>query len=146
GNCNEPSQAQALGLLEQATRIDLYPRWSRNRQKDGLDSRQGAQGVANEIRIAGRIDQMDLLALPGQMAEVAVDREMPTLLLIIEVERARPVVHRPLACRGSRRVEEGVGKAGLARRPMSSQGNVADISDVIGRGHGSYLRNGGCSA
>ena len=79
---------------------------------------------------------MDLLAVPGQMPKVAIDREMPALFLVINIQGAGAIVHRSLACDGAGREEQGVGKAGLARRPMSSQGDVADVGDVISRGHG----------
>ena len=70
------------------------------------------------------------------MAEVAVDREVPAFLLLVDVEDAGPVVDGALAIGRAGGEEQGVGKTGLARRPMSSEGDVADIRDVIRRGHG----------
>ena len=51
-----------------------------------------ARGAADEIGIARRVDQMNLLSRPGEMAEVAVDGEMPAFFFFIDVERARAVV------------------------------------------------------
>ena len=116
--------------------LTSIPDGSGDGQDHVFDGRQRAQGIADEVGIAGRVDQVDLLAVPGQMPEVAVDREMPALLLVVDVEGAGAVVHRALAAGGAGGEEQGVGKAGLARRPMSSQGDVADIGDVISRGHG----------
>ena len=78
---------------------------------------------------------MDLLSGPGQVSEVAVDREVPAFLLLVNVEGAGAVVNGTLATGRAGGEEQGVGKTGLARRPMSSQGDVADIRDVIRRGH-----------
>ena len=94
------------------------------------------EGVADEVGVAGRVDQVDLLALPFEVEEVAVDGEVPAFLLVVDVGDAGPVVDRAAAVGGPGGEEQGVGKAGLARRPMSGQGNVADVGDVIGRGHG----------
>ena len=47
-----------------------------------------------------------------------------------------PSSTEPLRGDGAGGEEQGVGKAGLARRPMSSQGDVPDVGDVIRRGHG----------
>ena len=101
-----------------------------------LDGGQGAQGVADEVGVAGRVDQVDLLALPLEVEQVAVDGEVPAFLLVVDVGDAGPVVDRASPVGGAGGEEQGVGKAGLARRPMSGQGNVADVGDVIGRGHG----------
>jgi hypothetical protein len=61
---------------------------------------------------------------------------MASFLFVFDVRHTGPVIDRPASIGGAGGEEEGVGKAGLARRPMSSQGNVADICDVIGRGQG----------
>ena len=79
---------------------------------------------------------MDLLAGPGEMPQVAVDREMPAFLFFVDVEIAGAVVDRALAAGRAGGEKQGVGKTGLARRPMTSEGDVPDILDVIGRGHG----------
>ena len=79
-----------------------------------------AQGVADEVGVSGGVDQVDLLVRPGQVSEVAVDREVPAFLLLVDVEGAGPVVHGTLATGRAGGEKQGVGKAGLARRPMSS--------------------------
>ncbi len=136
GDHDEPAQAQPARLLEQPARVDLDPRRSRDGHDHVFDGRQRTEGIADEVGIAGRVDQVDLLAGPGEMPQVAVDREMPAFLFFVDVEGAGAVVDRALAAGRAGGEKQGVGKAGLARRPMSSEGDVADIGDVIGRGHG----------
>src|SRR5512135_2470963 len=74
------------------------------------------------------------------MPHVAIDREMPALFFVVDVQRAGAVVHRSLAGDRSGREQEGVGKAGLARRPMPSERDIPDIRDVISRPHETFSR------
>ena len=53
---------------------------------------EGAEGVADEVGVAGGVDQVDLLAGPFEVEEVAVDGEVPALLLVLDVADARAVV------------------------------------------------------
>ena len=70
---------------------------------DVLDGGQGAQGVADEVGIAGRVDQVDLLARPLEVEQVAVDGEVPAFLLVVDVGEAGPVVDRAPRGRWRRR-------------------------------------------
>ncbi len=101
-----------------------------------FDGGQRTECVADEVGIAGRVDQVDLLAGPGEMTQVAIDREMPAFLFFVDVEGAGAVVDRALAVGRAGGEKQGVGKTRLARRPMTSEGDVPDIGDVISRGHG----------
>ena len=132
---DDPAQLQAGRFLEDPAGVDLDARVGRDGDDHVLDRRQGAQGVADEVGVAGRVDQVDLLARPFEVEQVAVDGEVAAFFLVVDVGDARAVVDRAAAVGGAGGVEQGVGKRRLARRPMSSQGNVADIGDVIGRGH-----------
>ena len=136
GDHDKPAQAEPARFLKQPAGVDLDPGRSRDGHDHVFDRRQGAQGVADEVGIAGRVDQVDLLAGPGEMPQVAVDREMPAFLFFVDVERAGAVVDRALAAGRAGGEKQGVGKTRLARRPMTSEGDVPDIGDVIGRGHG----------
>ena len=111
------------------------PGRSRNGHHHVFDGGQGTQGVADEVGVAGRVDQVDLLAGPGEMPQVAVDREMPAFLFFVDVEVAGAVVDRALAAGRAGGEKQGVGKTRLTRRPMTSEGDVPDIVHVISRGH-----------
>src|SRR5205807_4462938 len=52
-----------------------------NDDESGFHSDQGFERAPNKIRIAGRVQQVDLFALMLQMQEASVDGEMPLLLL-----------------------------------------------------------------
>jgi hypothetical protein len=70
------------------------------------------------------------------MEQVTVDCEMTSFFFVFHVGDAGAVIDGPSARSGARREEKGVGKARLARRPMSSEGDVPDIGNMIRRGHG----------
>ena len=61
---------------------------------------------------------------------------MPAFLFFVDVEGAGAVVDRALAGGRAGGEKQGVGKTRLARRPMTSEGDVPDIGDVVSRGHG----------
>ncbi len=136
GQGDQAAEPEPARLLDEPTGVDLDPGVGRDRHDHVLDGGQGAEGVADEVRVSRRVDQVDLLAGPLAMERVAIDREVATFLFVFRVGKACPVVDGAESPRDAGDVEHGVGQAGLARRPMSSQGNVADIGDVINRGHG----------
>jgi hypothetical protein len=67
---------------------------------------------------------VDLLVIPGQVSEVAVDGEMPAFLLLVDVEGTGPVVDGTLATGRAGGEKQGVGKAGLARRPCPARATL----------------------
>jgi hypothetical protein len=136
GQRDQAAEAEASGLEVDPPGVDLDPRRRGDGQDDILDGRQRAQGMADEVGIAGRVNQVNLLARPLAVERVAVDREVPALFFVLGVGQAGAVVDRPPALGDSGGVEQGVGQAGLAGRSVTGQGNVADIGDVIRRGHG----------
>ncbi len=129
------AEFRARGFVEDPAGVDLDAGRRADGENDVLDGCQCAQGAADEIGISGGIDQVDLLAVGLEVEEVAVDGEMAAFLFVFDVGDTGSVVDRPAAVGGACGIKKGVGKAGLARRPMSSEGNVADVCDVIGRGH-----------
>ena len=135
GDHDESAEAEAAGFLKDAPGVDLDAGRARDCDDDVFDRRECTQRATDEIGVARRIDQVDLFAGPGEVPEVAIDGEMPAFLFFVDVKRARAVVDRTLAIDRPGREKKGVGQCGFARRPMSSQGNVADISDMICRGH-----------
>ena len=136
GDHDEPAQSEPARLLKQSASVDLDAGRPRHGHDHVFNGGQGAQGIADKVGIAGRVDQVDLLAGPGEMAQVAVDREVPAFLFLVDVEVAGAVVDRALAVGRAGGEKQGVGKTRLTRRPMTSEGDVPDIGYVVSRGHG----------
>ena len=127
GQGDDPAEPQPARLLGDLAGVDLDARGGRDGDDHVLDGGQGAQGVADEVGVARRVDEVDLLALPLEVEQVAVDGQVPSFLLVVDVGDAGAVVDRASPVGGAGGEEQGVGKARLARRPMTGQGNVPDV-------------------
>ncbi len=101
GDGDEPAQLQLARFLENPARVDLDAGGAGNGDQNVLNGGEGGDGAADEVGIAGRIDQVDLAAMPFEVAQMAIDREMPAFFLVIDVEQAGAVVGRALAGRSA---------------------------------------------
>src|SRR5262249_40470429 len=124
-------QAAAAGLVEQPAGVDLDAGRRGDDDDGGFDGAQGGQGAADEVGGAGGGEQVDVLALVLQVQDAGVDGEMALVLLLVVVGNAGAVLGAAAAVDGPRGVEQGVGKRGLARRPVSRQGDVPDVFDAM---------------
>ena len=64
---NRPSPSRPASW-KIAAGVDLDAGRGRDGDDDVLDGRQGLQGVADEVGVAGGVDQVDLLPLPFEVA------------------------------------------------------------------------------
>ncbi len=125
GQGDQPAELEADGLLEDAPGVDLDARWGRDRQDEVLDGGEGAEGVADEVGVAGAVDQVDLLVLPLAVEQVAVDGEMPAFLLVLDVGDARAVVHAAAAIRRRPRRRAGRRPAWSCPTPRDRPGQCS---------------------
>ena len=107
-------QAALAGLVEHAARVDLDAVGGGDDDDRGLDGVQRAQGLADEVGLAGRVEQVDVLALVLEVQDAGVDRELVFVLLVVEVGDAGAVVDAAAAVDGLGLEEQGVGQRGLA--------------------------------
>ncbi len=124
-------QAALAGLVEHAARVDLDAVGRRHDHYHVLDGGQRPQGGADESGIAGRVEQVDVLALVLQVQDAGVDGEVALVFFLVVVGDAGAVVHAAAAIDGLGLEQQGVGKRGLARRPMSRQGDVPNVRHLI---------------
>jgi hypothetical protein len=82
-------------------------------------------GVVQERRVSWRVDQTQLVLLPGDVMERRGDRGLAALLLGLGVERGRAVVDAADARGRAGGEQHGVGDAGLARAALPDDGDVA---------------------
>ena len=94
-------------------------------QHDVLDGGQGAEGVADEVGVAGRVDQVDLLAVQLEVEQVAVDGEVAAFLLVVDVGDAGAVVDRAAAIGGAGGEEQGVGQGWSCPTPHVQPGQCS---------------------
>ena len=124
-------QAALAGLVEQAARVDLDAVGRRHDHQHVLDRAQRTQGRTDEGRIAGCVEQVDLPALVFQVQDAGIDGEMALVFFLVVVGNAGAVIHAAATIDGLGLIQKGVGQRGFARRPMSRQGDVANVRYLI---------------
>ena len=127
---DDPAQAELARLLEHASRIDPEARVGVDDDGRGVDGVQGADRLADEVGIAGRVDQVEVLAGVIEMNQRRFDRVVVVLFFFVEIADARAVVDagRPLDRSGGG--ENVVCQRGLSGRSMATKSNVADVLDL----------------
>ena len=127
----QPGQAVLLGLVEHAAGVDFDAVDGGDDDGGGLDGIQRFEGGADEVGIAGGIEQVDELVLVFEMQDGGVDREVVLVFFVVVVGDAGAVVHVAHAVDRVGHVEQGIGQRGLAARTMPDKGNGADVAFVI---------------
>ena len=74
---------------------------------------EGGERVRQEARLARRVDQVDLAAVPLERRQRGGDRHLARLLVRRRVGDRRPVSHRAKAVDRSRLIQEGLVQRGL---------------------------------
>src|SRR5690606_8315809 len=88
---------------------------------------QHALDLAAEVRVSGRVDDVDAVALPGDGGVLGQDRDATFLLLVV-------AVHHALGEHGAfgeraRLLEQAVDEGGLAVVDVGDDGDVAEAFD-----------------
>ncbi len=94
--------------------------------------RQHRLGAAQQVEVAGRVDQVDVPALTIEVTDGAIERVPQFLFMGIGVAdggAARQFAH---AGGGARAVQQRFRQQGLARAGLAEQGQIADICGGIG--------------
>src|SRR5262249_53856092 len=87
---------------------------------------------------AGRVEQVDALALVVEVQDAGVDGEVALLLLVVVVGDAAAVVHAAAPVHGAALEQQAVRQRGLARGAVAGQGDVADVFRPV-LGHDAFL-------
>ena len=119
--------AHLAGDLPEALGLDL-------RTGDGVDDEQRHLGglhagdrVADEVGVAGGVDDVDLDAVVHDGREREVDRELALDLLGVVVEGRVTVVDGAEPLRRAGQEEHRLGERGLARTAVADEHDVADL-------------------
>ena len=86
--------------------------------------------VALEARLAGRVDQVDLPALPLEVAERRRDRHLALLLVLVPVGDRRALLDDAEPVRRAGLEEHRLDERGLAGAAVTDDGDVADLSGL----------------
>ena len=129
----EHDDAAAAGLarfLPGAAGVDLDAGVGVDRDEGRLDGAQGADHLADEVGVAGRVDEVEALAGVVEVDDARFDRVLVVLLLFVEVADARAGVDAGVALHRAACDEQVVDQRGLAGVAVAAEGDVANVGDV----------------
>ena len=118
GDDDNPSQAGVPGLLEDSAGVDADAGVRVDGDHRGFYPAQGADGLPNEIGIAGRIDQVEVFTGMREMDEAGFDGVFVMLLFFVEVADAGTVVDTSGASDGTGLLQDVIDQCGLPARPV----------------------------
>ncbi len=130
---DDPAEADLAGFVKHAARVDLDTRVGVDHDRRGLGGVHGGDGLADEVGIARRVDDVEPLALVVEVEDVRLDRIVVLLFYRIEVADAGAVVYAGRPSDGAGDSEHLVGQGALAGVPVAAKDNVADVFDFSDR-------------
>src|SRR5581483_7879671 len=92
-----------------------------------VDGAQRGRDVADEVRVPGRVDEVDLVAVDLERRERHRQRDVPALLLGVEVRDGVAVLDPPHPVDRSRAEEQRLGQRRLPRTAVADERHVADL-------------------
>ena len=105
--------------------------WAASTTQDhALAGGQAAADLVAEVDVAGRVDQVEDVALPVDADVLGLDRDAPLALEVHRVEVLRPHV---AGVDGAGELEDAVGERALAVVDVGDDREVADAGEVHGR-------------
>ncbi len=139
GDAQDAAQARVARFLPHAARVHLDAGVGVDRDDRRFDRPQCADRLADEIRVAGRVDHVESLAGVIEVDDRGFDRVLVMLFLFVEVADAGAVIDAGLAGDRARLHEQVIDERRLARRAVSADGNVANVVDVLGHDYSVQL-------
>ncbi|GAA3097734.1 hypothetical protein GCM10017687_05760 [Streptomyces echinatus] len=98
---------------------------------------QGALDLVGEVDMAGGVDEVDAMAVPGAADRGGEDGDATVAFLRVEVGDGGAVVHLAPLVGGARRVQDPLGDGGLAGVDVGEDAEVADGGEGVDvRAHG----------
>lgn len=93
---------------------------------------QRALHLVGEVDVAGGVDEVDPVTVPGAAHGRGEDGDPTVALLGVEVGDGRPLVHLAPLVGGAGDVEDPFGDGGLAGVDMGEDAQVADVVQLVG--------------
>ncbi len=126
------AQALILGLCHDLVGDALNTRGGVHDHGGGLHGRQHADGTADEIRQAGRVDQVDVNPAQIHAADGAVQRVLGGFLLGVVVADGSTPFHGSGLADHARLVQQNFGEGGFAGARVTHERDVANVRRGIG--------------
>ena len=125
------AKSHVLRFAPQLVVHDLRACHGVDHEQRGLGGLHGRQGVAQEVRLARRVDQVDLEVLVRDGRQRGADGEAAADLFVVVIQVRFPVVRGAHAGRFAGDVEHGLSERGLARAVLAYK---HDVSYMFGSG------------
>jgi hypothetical protein len=126
GQVDHHRKAELLGGAPDLLGVDLDAGDAVDAEEDRVGGAQGGLGFGEEDAVAGAVDEVDLVLLPGDVAGGEADRDLAVDFFGVEVGQGVAVFHPVEACRDSTCVEQGAYERGLTGVVVPSNSEVAD--------------------
>ena len=136
----DAAEAGVARFLPRAAGVDLDAGVGVDRDQRRVGGPQGADRLADEIRIAGRVDDVESLAGVIEVDDGRFDRMLVVLFFFVEVADAGAGIDAGLAAHRARLHQQLVDQRGLARGAVPADRDVANVLDVSR--HDSFLLPG----
>jgi hypothetical protein len=122
-----PRQAELLGHGPHDLGLGLHPLHGADHEQHRVGGRQGGPHVADEVGVAGRVQQVDLEAVVLHRRHRQRHRDLLAGLLRLEVGHGGAVLHPadPVGRAGG--VQHRLDQGGLAGAPVTHDQDVADV-------------------
>ena len=131
---HDPRLVRPVAVLPRDFGADCKLRCGSDDHDRGLRGPQTADHLAREIEEAGRIEDVDLVAVVLGKADAEVDRDLLLLFLGLEVHGGRGLVGGAHACDGAGGEKHGLREHGLAVVRVAQQNHVSDlVGSVVSR-------------
>ena len=118
-------QAQAQRPHQHVARLGHRPLVRVHQQQHGIHHAEHALDLAREIRVAGRVNDVDQVIAPGDGAMLGADGDAALALEVLAVHDA--LAHLLILAEGAGAAEDGVNQRGLAVVNMRDDGQVANL-------------------
>ena len=126
---DHPSQAGLFGLGKDTAGVHFDARLGVDDDRGGIDAPHRADRLADEIGIARRVDQVEVLSSLVEMDDARLDCVFMMLFFFVEVADAGAVLDAGQAIDRAGAGQDFIDQCGLAGRTVSTENNVANLLD-----------------
>jgi hypothetical protein len=127
---DHPAQLALGGMAHHALGHQLDAGLGVDDDQGRIDTGQRGNRLPGKIRVARRIDQMDVGVFVAEIDDGRIQRVAGFLLLRIEIADGAALLDAALGRNGAGRVQQGLGQAGLAGCAMANQRTERSASVV----------------
>jgi hypothetical protein len=123
---DHPRQPACLGGTHHALGGEFDAGLGVDHHHGGIDARQRRGSLSRKIRVARRIDEVDVHTFPGEVGQRRIQRVAGDLFLRIEIADGVALLHAALDVDRTRLEQQGFRQRGLAGAAVTDESDGAD--------------------